>query len=150
MIRAALLAIAAVAATPFPVLADGVPGPLTAEVTRVIDGDTIAVRAEIWLDLAVTSLVRIRGIDTPELRGACSEEAAMAVTARARLAALAGDAVRLRNVTRDKYGGRVVADVAATDGTDLAAAMIAAGLARPYEGGSRGDWCFTASVAAGK
>lgn len=139
--------IAGLSAMPAPA-AETVPGPVGATVIRVVDGDTIEFRADIWLELAVTSHVRIRGIDTPEMRGSCLEEKAMAAAARDRLAELAGPAIRLANISGDKYGGRVVADVAADDGTDLGAAMIASGLARSYDGGTRGDWCITGGIAA--
>lgn len=130
--------------------ADAIPGPIVAEVVRVYDGDTIDFRADIWPQLTVTSSVRLRGLDTPELRGECPEEKALAAVARERLAELAGDRIRLANIDLDKYGGRVVADVSADNGADLAAAMIASGLARPYDGGARGGWCFTGSVAVAK
>jgi hypothetical protein len=55
--------------------------------------------------------------------------------------------VRLSNVANDKYGGRVDADVATASGTDVAMAMIATGLAHPYDGkGARADWCPVAST----
>lgn len=127
--------------------ADTLAGPIGAEVIRVLDGDTIEIRAQVWLQITLISHVRIRGIDTPEMRGACVEEKAMAAAARDRLAELAGPAIRLANISEDKYYGRVVADATAGDGTDLGAAMIASGLARPYDGGTRGDWCITASIA---
>lgn len=128
---------------------DTLAGPIGAEVVRVLDGDTLEIRAQIWLQLALTSHVRIRGIDTPEMRGACLAEKAMAAAARDRLAELAGPAIRLANISDDKYFGRVVADVSAGDGTDIGAAMIASGLARPYDGQARGDWCITGSVTVG-
>lgn len=126
--------------------AEEVAGPVKAEVLRVIDGDTIEIRAQIWLGLALTSHVRIRGIDTPEMRGACLEEKALAAAARDRLAELAGGTIRLANISDDKYFGRVLADVTASDGTDLGSAMLASGLARPYDGGTRGDWCPVGSI----
>jgi hypothetical protein len=46
-------------------------GPVNAELLRVIDGDTIEVRARIWLGLDLTTRVRLSGIDAPELDGAC-------------------------------------------------------------------------------
>ena len=51
-----------------------------------------------------------------------------------------GRSVTLRNIGLDKYGGRVVAKV--EDGAgDLAAALLAARLVVPYDGGRRGSWC---------
>jgi endonuclease YncB( thermonuclease family) len=47
-------------------------GPYDAVVTRVIDGDTFEARVHIWLlRQEVTTLVRIAGIDAPELIGDC-------------------------------------------------------------------------------
>jgi micrococcal nuclease len=121
-------------------------GPVAAEVVRVIDGDSLEVRARLWLGLDLTVEVRIAGIDTPEVRGKCDSERTMAAEAKRRLALLVGASVRLANVTGDKYGGRVDADVSAADGADVGAAMVANGLARPYDGGRRGDWCAVGSI----
>jgi endonuclease YncB( thermonuclease family) len=116
-------------------------GPVNAEVVRVVDGDTIEIVAQVWIGLRLTSRVRIRGIDTPELHGACAGEREMAEEARQRLTGLVGDAVSIAHISDDKYAGRVLADAVAADGTDIAAAMLASGLARPYDGGRRAGWC---------
>lgn len=117
-------------------------GPVAAEVVRVVDGDTLAVRARIWLDQQVEILVRLDGIDAPELRGACADERRRAGAARAGLERLVQDGdVSLLAVRHDKYGGRVRATVLDADGRDLAQALIAADLVRPYAGGARQSWC---------
>jgi endonuclease YncB( thermonuclease family) len=122
-------------------------GPVSAEVVRIIDGDTIEVSAQVWLGLRVNSNVRIRGIDTPELHSTCAGEKAMANDARDRLAGIAGDSIRLANISQDKFGGRVDADVTNVDDVDLKTAMLASGLAHPYDGrGARADWCPVASL----
>jgi micrococcal nuclease len=126
--------------------AERVVGPVRAEVVRVIDGDTIEARAHLWIGLSLVSRIRIRGIDTPEMRGSCPEEKALAAAARDLLAALAGDTIEISNIENDKYGGRVIADAASVDGSDLGSAMMTRGLARPYDGGSRADWCPVASI----
>jgi endonuclease YncB( thermonuclease family) len=126
---------------------DMLPGPVQAAVTRVIDGDTIAVEAHLWPGLVLSENVRIRGIDAPELHSTCAAERAMAEEARDRLTALAGGEISLQHIGNDKYGGRVDADVVNATGTDLKAAMIAAGLVRSYDGGTRGDWCPVGSIA---
>ncbi len=124
-------------------------GPLTGRVVEVIDGDTLAVRVRIWLDNDVTTRVRLDGIDAPELRGACPEERKLARRAAAFLAARlsadaqGGPAVRLHDVRYGKYARRVVARVETLAGEDLGAALLAAGLARPYDGGRRASWCET-------
>lgn len=112
-----------------------------ADVERVIDGDTIAVTAEVWPGVVVRARVRVIGVDTPELRGACPAERAAAAAARDTVAGLVGDRVLLTGVRPDKYAGRVDARVALADGRDLAAVLIAAGHGRPYDGGRRAGWC---------
>lgn len=122
--------------------AERIAGPVEATVERVLDGDTLAVRAHIWLGQEVAVLVRIRGIDTPELRGRCAAERARAVEARAALAeAVAGGPVVLSRIEPDKYGGRVLADVSAAGVSAVGHHMIAQGFARAYAGRSRGGWC---------
>lgn len=126
--------------------ADLIAGPVRAEVVRVVDGDTIEARAQLWIGLSLVSSVRLRGIDTPEMRGSCIEEKALAAAARDLLAELAGEAIHLTNIENDKYGGRVIADVAAEGGADLGSEMVRRGFARRYDGGARGGWCPVASV----
>jgi micrococcal nuclease len=129
----------AVALAPDP---DLLPGPIPAEVVEVIDGDTLRVRAQVWIDLELETLVRLRGIDTPELRGQCEAEKARARAAKEALARLAAAGpVALTQVEYEKYAGRVLADVGTAGGQDLAQAMIAAGHARAYAGGERQGWC---------
>lgn len=123
-------------------MADSLPGPIPAEVVRIIDGDTIRVKAKIWVDQTVEVSVRLRGIDAPEIfRPKCDAERALARTAKASVAAAApvGSQVTITNITRDKYGGRVVASVITTDGETLAARLLAQGQAIP-EGGPK-PWC---------
>ncbi len=122
-------------------------GPVVGTVQRVIDGDTLVVEVPVWLGLAVTTSVRLKGIDTPELRGACQREKDLALRAKRRLAEETTQQVTLRNIEGDKYFGRVEADVTTVpDGLNLSDAMLASGLARPYDGGKRGDWCGLASL----
>jgi endonuclease YncB( thermonuclease family) len=120
--------------------ASDLPGPIPAELVRVIDGDTIEVRARIWLDLDLTTRVRLIGIDAPELNGTCPQERRLAEWARVRLAEMLGAGpVWLAGIQRDKYGGRVVADVLTSDGRSASGAMLASGAAVTWSAG-RG-WC---------
>ncbi len=122
--------------------AEQIRGPVEAEVVRVIDGDTVAVRAHVWPGTVVEVLIRLAGIDTPELKGKCDSERAMAVEARSYLeAALASGRALLKDVTFDKYGGRAVARVESAEGEDIATRMIAAKLARTYHGKTKRGWC---------
>ncbi|MBE1236655.1 thermonuclease family protein [Phaeovibrio sulfidiphilus] len=121
-----------------------VEGPIRGEVVRVIDGDTLEVEAFVWPDHRVTASVRVEGIDTPELRGRCDAEKEMARRARDYVIALLdhhGSTVLLKKVRHDKYAGRVLASVLLPGDIDLAGTLIAEGLARPYDGKTRGSWC---------
>ena len=121
---------------------DGLPGPIPARVTEVIDGDTLQVRARIWLGQEVETRVRLDGVDTPELSGGCEESRRLALRARDFVRALAADGrVILSRVSYGKYAGRVLARVRAPGGGDFSEALISAGLARPYGGGRRRSWC---------
>ena len=101
--------------------------------SAVVDGDSI--------HLAWYGLARLDGIDTPELHGRCPDEIYRAVTARYILIEL----LRHRPLDvqilphRDKYGRLLVKITAA--GADVAATLIATGVARPYSGGKRLGWC---------
>jgi endonuclease YncB( thermonuclease family) len=130
--------------------AETLSGPIAADVIRVIDGDTLALRARIWIGQDIVVNARIRGIDAPELHGKCPQEKALAEAARDRLAAVtATGRVRLTRIEHDKYAGRVLADVITDDGIDLGTAMIESGLARAYDGGGRMPWCGIASLGGG-
>jgi endonuclease YncB( thermonuclease family) len=82
-------------------------------VERVIDGDTLVVRLDLWPGLEAIYSVRARGIDAPELRGAqCPEEKLWAEQARSQVERLygSGTIVRIENVELDSFG-RAVADI---------------------------------------
>jgi micrococcal nuclease len=117
-------------------------GPYVGAVERIVDGDTIAVRVTVWLDQDLRVLVRLRGIDAPELRGRCMSEKERAADAAAALAELvAGGSVVLTEIEGDKFYGRIVADVVTPEGRDIAAALVQGGFARPYDGNARRGWC---------
>lgn len=125
---------------------DTLAGPVEAEVLRVVDGDTLAVRAKIWLGQTVEVDVRLAGIDAPEMKGKCPREREGAIRARDHLAVLArGRAVRLTNIKRDKFGGRVIANVGGEAAKDFSTAQLAQHFARAYDGGKRAPWCELAS-----
>ncbi len=54
---------------------------------------------------------------------------------------LAEGQIGISQVTLDKYGGRVVAAASTVATPDVSAALIAAGVGRPYDGGRRQGWC---------
>lgn len=86
--------------------------------------------------------VRLRGVDTPEIRAKCPAEKQRAVEARERVQRilLAAQRITLKEMGRDKYF-RIVASVVA-DGVDVGEVLIRTGLAVPYEGGRKeSGWC---------
>jgi len=87
-------------------------------------------------------LVRLRGIDTPELRKSkCAAEKRRAQEAQERVHGLLSGAgtINLHRPARGKYF-RILADVE-FDGRDLATLLLAEKLGVPYSGGRRQDWC---------
>lgn len=113
-------------------------GPVHARTLRVIDGDTILVRANIWLGQHITVMVRLAGIDAPELNsrnGRARERGYIAHTALQNL--VEGRELSLRNIRRGKYAGRVIAEVYLSDGTNISSHMLEQGLADPYRQRSR-------------
>lgn len=133
-ILALLAATPTLAAPPFE-------GPVRARVLKVLDGDTFLAEAELWPGQHLQIHVRLRGIDAPENKARCAAERERAAAAREALARYLGDEVRISNIIGAKYYGRVLADVAGTDGGDVSRQMLRDGLARPYSGGRREGWC---------
>ncbi len=119
-----------------------VAGPVAAWVHEVIDGDTVIVRARIWLGQDVETRVRLFGIDAPELKARCEEEHRLARAAREFVHdRVMGRRVSLLDIRHDKYGRRVLGRVITPEGEDLGEALIRLGLARAYDGGARQGWC---------
>ncbi|MBF0326730.1 MAG: hypothetical protein HQL42_16905 [Alphaproteobacteria bacterium] len=114
--RTILLAATLLAALSPASAAERLAGPFDAHVLRVIDGDTFVARIPVWLGLDVTVSVRLRGIDTAELRGPCPGQAQAARDLLSGL--LATGPIRLTDITHDKYAGRVNAKVRLADGQD--------------------------------
>jgi endonuclease YncB( thermonuclease family) len=118
----------------------------SAEVLRVLDGDTFEARVETGLGRATTTRVRLRGIDAAEMRARCSREFTKALAARDALTKiLAEGSVRISDVGPDKYPGRVDAYVSTRGTADVSAALLKARLVRSYDGGRRRSWCGWAS-----
>jgi endonuclease YncB( thermonuclease family) len=115
---------------------------LSTDVLRVIDGDTFEARVHVWPGIDITTKVRLRGIDAPEMKANCRDEALRADASRMALQTmLSQGGVTVARVSPDKYGGRVVADAATRATADVSSAMLEAGHARRYNGGRRESWC---------
>ena len=120
-----------------------IPGPVPAYVLHVVDGDTVRVRARIWLGQEVETNVRLSGIDTAETHAHCDYESVMAAKATDFVGKVLGngEGVSLMDVTYDKYGRRVVARLITATGQDLSTLLLKNGLAHPYDGGHKQSWC---------
>lgn len=108
---------------------------------RVIDGDTVEVRLEYGQGISHVVGLRIAGADTPETNRKAQKEAGDAVEAVV-VQWIADQTHLLAHYSKvDKFGGRIDGDLVAP-GADsgLAAYLLENGLARPYEGGTRGEW----------
>ncbi len=120
-----------------------IPGPVSAEIIRVIDGDTILVAAKPWPQQTMEVYVRLRGIDAPELKSSCAATRDAGQVARAALASLTSDQreIQLLHISGDKYFGRVLADISFADGRNPAQEMLSAGYVTPYDGGRKSKGC---------
>jgi len=114
-------------------------------ITRVIDGDTVAFRADFMpAPLKPELSIRVLGVDTPEKghRAACEKEAKAAAAASefTKQAVAKAKTVQIELKSHDKYGGRVLGDVL-LDGKRLSQLLIENGHARPYKGDKKESWC---------
>ena len=115
---------------------------LNVDIVRVYDGDTFFVDiADIPAVFGDDIGIRVRGIDTPEIRGKCDQEKHLAYKSRDFVIRVLENAtvVDLMDVKRGKYF-RVLADVLA-DGILLSTLLINEGLAVVYNGGKKHSWC---------
>ena len=93
-------------------------------------------------DRFITTRLRLRGIDAPEIGSDCGEGRTLAQASRARRAELIdGEAGRIADVGQDKYGGRVVGRLIFATGEDVGAVLASEGLVLAYDGGRREGWC---------
>jgi endonuclease YncB( thermonuclease family) len=122
-------------------------GPVEADVREVTDADTLKVAAYGWPDELKLKDVRIRGVDSPELRGRCQYEKDLARAAKLfveDLVAQRSGRVRLTvigcNSAKGGGFGRCLSNVY-VDQISIADALISKGLARPNFGEARRPWC---------
>ena len=108
------------------------------KVIKVYDGDTITVAAKLSnSDSTVYRFsVRLKGIDSPEIKGKTFAEKELAITARDELHRLIYDKnVYLTNRSMEKYG-RLLADVYIGD-LHVNKWLLDKNLAIPYDGGTK-------------
>jgi endonuclease YncB( thermonuclease family) len=116
-----------------------------AEITRVVDGDTVGFKATFLpAPLKPELLIRIYGVDTPEkgFRAGCPAEKAQGEAASAFTKNVIATAKKHQIVLYrwDKFGGRVLGDVI-LDGKSLRALLMQNGFAREYYGDAKQSWC---------
>jgi len=106
------------------------------------DGDTCYINANFLPEPLSKMSIRILGIDTPEIRGKCDEEKELALKAREFANKVFREAklIEYKDLDWDKYGGRLLTNVY-LDGKLYSKMIIDAGLARPYDGGTKKGWC---------
>lgn len=112
------------------------------EVTSIYDGDTFRVNIKDYPRIVGQRMaIRIKGIDTPEIRGKCVKEKELAQKAKQMTVSLLKGAkvIELRNIKRGKYF-RLLADVY-VDGVSVGCELIKSGLAIKYNGGTKSEWC---------
>ena len=112
------------------------------EFERCIDGDTLKVKNNALPDIFGRNLsIRVRGLDTPELRGKCAHEKKLAVRSKEFCSFLMKNAenIEFKNLERGKFF-RVVADVH-IDSKNYANQMIFNDHGRVYSNTKKNNWC---------
>ncbi|MGI2260648.1 thermonuclease family protein [Shewanella sp. GXUN23E] len=121
------------------VAADSVP---VSQVISIHDGDTFNANIAEWPPIVGLNIpVRIRGIDTPELRGKCQKEKELARAAKQFTVSQlrAAKQIELKDISRGKYF-RLIASVY-VDGKSLGDILLQQKLAVPYSGSKKPNWC---------
>jgi micrococcal nuclease len=111
-------------------------------VRTIYDGDTFRANISGWPAVVGEGIpIRIKGIDTPEMRGKCQSEKDAARAAKQFSVGRLREAgvIELKSIERDKYF-RLLAEVW-IDGVSLGEQLIHAGFAVPYGGGTKVAWC---------
>lgn len=113
-------------------------------------------RVSLWPGLVAEYSVRVRGIDAPELRRVgCEEERTWGEEAKAQVEKLVpvGSVIRLDDVGRDPFFGRVVADVRRERSgrwIRLSDDLLVRGLAVEWDPAmSDVPWCLLATTRSG-
>jgi endonuclease YncB( thermonuclease family) len=125
------------------------PGPYTATIERVIDGDTVVVLINVFPSLFARLSVRVNGVDTPESLkrfSKCEKEQLLGLEAKHFVKNIFKTVkyVKLTNVKFGKYAGRVLADIDFKykgKMYNLSKLLISKGYAREYHGRKKSDWC---------
>ena len=118
---------------------------VASDVSYVYDGDTITFHCVdgYHCDKGKTK-VRVKGVDTPEIKAECRQEKELAWEAKQHTVAVLRGAGKITLVIEDAYPydryQRLLAYVY-IDGFGLHDSLIKRGLGRAYDGGKRMSWC---------
>jgi endonuclease YncB( thermonuclease family) len=117
------------------------------EVIKVTDGDTLVCKMRpAWPAPVHPTHVRIVGVDTPESSSAfakCPKEVKLGKIAKAEMQRRVPIGTKIEiewSGVREKYG-RVLGDAVLPGGERWSRVLIESGMARPYDGGKKSDWC---------
>ena len=115
-----------------------VPYITTCKVIKVYDGDTITIASKLYPESPIYRFsVRLRGIDTPEIKANNENEKLHALKAKRFVEArILNKIIMLKDINTEKYG-RLLADVYMEDGICLNTLIVESGLAVPYDGGKK-------------
>lgn len=118
-------------------------GPYAVIAPIAVDGDTLRADVAIWPDLTADVLIRVAGVDAPELNAstACEKDLARKAKLFTDTWVQTHAPLLIGMVKPDKYSGRYDAVVTGRDGASLATALIESGYGHTYNGGARQAWC---------
>ena len=109
-------------------------------VASIYDGDTFKINLNCSLAVYCEKVpVRVRGVDTPEIKGKTEREKKLAQKAKEFAKEfLSQEPINLSNCSRDKYF-RLLCDVKNGQGKDLAQELIKRDLGYSYDGGTKSN-----------
>lgn len=114
---------------------------IPAELVRVVDGSQIIVRVALAHTQQQILTVKLMGIDTPKLTGACPQERHLAQRAKSRLKSILQKPLILTGLSELENSSSFLAQVTTSDGMDPVSQLTSEGLARLYWGGHAFGWC---------
>jgi endonuclease YncB( thermonuclease family) len=111
-----------------------------ADVVRIIDGDSIVLKADLGFDVWISKSFRLNGIDTPESRinlrkfPERKREKELGLKAKERLKVLCGKKVLIEVVDKGKYGRPLINIFTGETARDICKILIEEKLAIKYQG----------------
>ncbi len=110
-----------------------------AEVTRIVDGDTLDARIDLGFNVHINKRIRLNGIDTWESRTRDKEEKAKGLAAKARLKEILEvhkNKFKLISHGTGKFG-RVLGEIETASAGDVCDLLVSEGHAYAYFGGNK-------------